>query len=79
MSHFSRTRDIRSLLEGWSTGEPVLSVDKGTFDILELWVNVSIKSTGNIVFQLGETTMHVLPGECSEFDIEVTKNFTPVI
>jgi len=64
-------------LKGWSTGEPVLSVDKGTFDILELWVNVSIKSTGNIVFQLGETTMHVLPGECSEFDIEVTKNFTP--
>jgi len=64
-------------LKGWSTGEPVKSVDKGTFDILELWVNVSIKSTGNIVFNLGDTTKHVLPGECSEFEIEVTKHFTP--
>jgi uncharacterized membrane protein len=64
-------------LKGWSTGEPVLSVDKGTFDILELWVNVSIKSTGNIVFELGDTTQYVLPGECSEFEIDVTKHFTP--
>ena len=66
-------------LKGWSTGEPVLSVDKGTFDILELWVNVSIKSTGNIVFDLtdDETQKQVLPGECSEFEIEVTKHFTP--
>ncbi|HII12359.1 MAG TPA: hypothetical protein HA357_01060, partial [Candidatus Thalassarchaeaceae archaeon] len=54
-----------------------MSVDKGTFDILELWVNVSIKSTGNIVFELGDTTQYVLPGECSEFEIDVTKHFTP--
>ena len=64
-------------LKGWSTGEPVLSVDRGTFDILELWVNVSVRTTGNIVFQLGETTQHVLPGECSTFDVDVTKHFTP--
>ncbi|SVA12501.1 uncharacterized protein METZ01_LOCUS65355 [marine metagenome] len=64
-------------LKGWSTGEPVLSIDQGTFDVLELWINVSIKSTGNIVFQLGDTTQYVLPGECSEFDILVTKHFTP--
>ncbi|MBT3357550.1 MAG: hypothetical protein HN534_03755 [Euryarchaeota archaeon] len=64
-------------LKGWSTGEPVLSIDRGTFDVLELWVNVSIKSTGNIVFNLGETTQHVLPGDCAEFDIDVTKHFTP--
>jgi len=64
-------------LKGWSTGEPVLSIDQGTFDVLELWINVSIKSTGNIVFNLGDTTQYVLPGDCSEFDIEVTKHFTP--
>ena len=40
-------------------------------------MNVSIRSSGNIVFNLGETTQHVLPGECAEFDIEVTKHFTP--
>jgi len=64
-------------LKGWSTGEPVLSIDRGTYDVLELWVNVSIRSSGNIVFNLGETTQHVLPGQCAEFDIEVTKHFTP--
>ena len=64
-------------LKGWSTGEPVLSVSRGTFDVLELWVNVSIRSSGNIVFQLGDTTQHVLPGDCAEFDIDVTKHFTP--
>ena len=64
-------------LKGWSTGEPVLSIDRGTFDVLELWINVSVKTTGNIVFNLGDTTEHVLPGECSSFDIQVTKHFTP--
>ncbi len=64
-------------LKGWSTGEPVLSIDQGTFDVLELWINVSIKSTGNIVFNMGEQTKHVLPGDCSEFEIAVTKHFTP--
>jgi len=64
-------------LKGWSTGEPVLSVDQGTFDVLELWINVSIKSTGNIVFKTGAQTQYVLPGECAVFDIAVTKHFTP--
>ena len=64
-------------LKGWSTGEPVLSIEQGTFDVLELWINVSIKSTGNIVFQMGDTTQYVLPGDCAEFDIDVTKHFTP--
>jgi len=64
-------------LKGWSTGEPVLSIEQGTFDVLELWINVSIKSTGNIVFEMGDTTQYVLPGECAEFDIDVTKHFTP--
>ena len=52
-------------LKGWSTGEPVLSIDRGTFDVLELWVNVSIRSSGNIIFNLGDTNEHVLPGECA--------------
>ena len=64
-------------LKGWSTGEPVLSIDRGTFDVLELWVNVSIRSSGNIVFNMGDTTQYVLPGECANFDIDVTKYFTP--
>ena len=64
-------------LKGWSTGEPVLSIDQGTFDVLELWINVSIKSTGNIVFNIDDQTLHVLPGVCAEFDIAVTKHFTP--
>ncbi|SUZ82348.1 uncharacterized protein METZ01_LOCUS35202 [marine metagenome] len=64
-------------LKGWSTGEPVLSIDRGTFDVLELWINVSIRTTGNIVFQIGDTKQYVLPGECAYFAIEVTKHFTP--
>ena len=46
-------------VKGWSEGEPIKSVEKGTYDILELGVFVSIRSTGNIVFavddRLGET------------------------
>jgi len=64
-------------LKGWSMGEPVKSVDKGTYDILELWVNVSIRSTGNIVFQIYDTSEHVFPGECHTYPILVTKNFGP--
>ena len=64
-------------LKGWSTGEPVLSVDRGTFDVLELWINVSIRTTGNIVFNIGDTKLYVLPGECATFPIEVNKYFTP--
>ena len=64
-------------LKGWSTGEPVLSIDRGTFDVLELWINVSIRTTGNIVFEIGSTKQYVLPGECVNFPIEVTKHFTP--
>ena len=64
-------------LKGWSTGEPVLSIDRGTFDVLELWINVSIRTTGNIVFDIGETKMYVLPGECATFPIQVNKYFTP--
>ena len=64
-------------LKGWSLGEPVLSIDRGTFDVLELWINVSIRTTGNIVFDIGDTKLYVLPGECAEFPIQVTKHFTP--
>ena len=64
-------------LKGWSTGEPILSIDRGTFDVLELWINVSIRTTGNIVFQIGDTMQYVLPGECSYFPIAVTKHFSP--
>ena len=64
-------------LKGWSTGEPVLSVDRGTFDVLELWINVSIRTTGNIVFDIGDTKLYVLPGECARFPVQVNKYFTP--
>jgi len=64
-------------LKGWSAGEPVKSVQQGTYDILELQVFVSIRSTGNIVFEDSEIDASelVLPGECAEYSIPVTKNF----
>ena len=37
-------------LEGLSDGEPIRIIEKGTYDVLELWVNVSIKTTDNVVF-----------------------------
>ena len=64
-------------VKGWSMGEPVKSVEKGTYDILELWINVSIRSTGNIVFEIFDTSEEVLPGECAEYVIKVTKYFAP--
>ena len=50
-------------VKGWSTGEPVKSVEKGTYDVLELWINVSIRSSGNIEFEIFDTTEEVLPGD----------------
>ena len=64
-------------LKGWSQGEPYLDVSRGTYDVLELWINVSIRSTGNIVFTIFDTTEYVLPGDCATYDIEVEKNFAP--
>ena len=64
-------------VKGWSRGEPVKSIQKGTFDVLELWINVSIRSTGNIVFEIFDTSEYVLPGECAEYEIDVIKHFAP--
>ncbi len=64
-------------LKGWSQGEPFLDINRGTYDVLELWINVSIRSTGNIVFTIFDTTEYILPGDCAEYDIEVWKNFAP--
>ena len=64
-------------LKGWSMGEPVKSQAKGTYDVLELWVNVSIRSTGNIVFEIYDTSEYVMPGECHTYDIDVIKHFAP--
>lgn len=64
-------------VKGWSTGEPIKSIEKGTYDVLELWVNVSIRSTGNIVFEIYDTSEYVLPGECTQYDIDVIKHFSP--
>ena len=63
-------------LKGWSMGEPVLSIDRGTFDVLELWVNVSIRTSGNIKFDVGSTNQNVLPGQCADYPIDVTKHYT---
>jgi len=64
-------------LKGWSTGEPVLDMSRGTYDVLELWINVSIRSTGNIVFEVYDATEDVIPGECARYKINVIKNFDP--
>ena len=64
-------------LKGWSEGEPVLSLDRGTYDVLELWVNVSVKSSGNIIFNVeGLNTGYVLPGNCADYIIKVSKYYT---
>ena len=58
-------------------GEPRKSVASGSMDVLELYVNVSIRSTGNIVFEIYDTTEYVLPGDCASYDIDVIKHFQP--
>jgi hypothetical protein len=62
-------------VKGWSEGEPIKSVEKGTYDILELGVFVSIRSTGNIVFAVNDRSSQVLPGNCGSYTVNVTKNF----
>ena len=65
-------------LKGWSEGEPIKSVDKGTYDILELGIFVSIQSEGNIVFEEmlpDEREVEVKAGDCHTFEQDVTKNF----
>ncbi len=62
-------------VKGWSEGEPIKSVEKGTYDILELGVFVSIRSTGNIVFAVDDRSSQIKPGDCASYDVDVTKNF----
>jgi len=62
-------------VKGWSEGEPIKSIEKGTYDVLELGVFVSIRSTGNIVFEISDREEMILPGECATYPIDVTKNF----
>ena len=62
-------------VKGWSEGEPIKSLEKGTFDVLELWINVSIRSIGNIVFEIYDTSEIILPGSCAEYDVNVIKNY----
>ena len=62
-------------VKGWSEGEPIKSIAKGTYDVLELGVYVSIRSTGNIVFEIFDTNEYILPGDCATYPIDVTKNF----
>ena len=49
------------LLKGWSAGEPIKSVEKGTYDVLELGVFVSIRSSNNIVFNISDQFAEVTP------------------
>ena len=68
-------------VKGWSEGEPVKSIEKGTFDVLELWINVSIRSIGNIVFEIYDTSEMILPSpgsgtpSCANYEINVIKNY----
>jgi len=62
-------------VKGWSEGEPVKSLEKGTYDVLELWINVSIRSIGNIVFEIYDTSEIILPGTCAEYDVNIIKNY----
>ena len=67
-------------VKGWSEGEPLKSVEKGTYDVLELWINVSIRSIGNIVFEIFDTSEIIKPStpnaaSCAVYDIDVYKNY----
>jgi uncharacterized membrane protein len=68
-------------VKGWSEGEPLKSLEKGTYDVLELWINVSIRSIGNIVFEIYDTSEMILPSpssgapSCAEYDVNVIKNY----
>ena len=62
-------------VKGWSEGEPIKSVQSGTYDILELGVFVSIRSTGNIEFSIDDRSEIVQPGDCATYPVDVTKNF----
>jgi len=68
-------------VKGWSEGEPLKSVEKGTYDVLELWINVSIRSIGNIVFEIYDTSEMILPSpgsgapSCASYEINVIKNY----
>ena len=62
-------------VKGWAEGEPIKSLEKGTFDVLELWINVSIRSIGNIVFEIYDTSEIILPGTCAEYDLNIIKNY----
>ncbi len=64
-------------VKGWSLGEDQVSLEKGTYDVLELWINVSIRSIGNIAFEIFDTSEIILPGACAEYDINVIKNYEP--
>jgi uncharacterized membrane protein len=62
-------------VKGWSEGEPIKDAASPTFDVLELNVFVSIRSTGNIVFAADDRSSQVKPGECASYNVNVTKNF----
>ena len=69
-------------VKGWSEGEPLKSVEKGTYDVLELWINVSIRSIGNIVFEIFDTSEIIKPStfntaSCAVYDLDVIKNYEP--
>ena len=46
--------------------------------MLELWVNVSIRSIGNIVFEIYDTSEIILPGDCATYDLNVIKNYEAI-
>ena len=60
-------------LEGLSDGEPIRIIEKGTYDVLELWVNVSIKTTDNVVFFARDPVEQIHQGDCHDYEVEVTK------
>ncbi len=64
-------------LEGLSDGEPIRIIEKGTYDVLELWVNVSVRTKDNIVFSILKQSAEINPGECYPYVINVEKREEP--
>ncbi|MDC0055573.1 hypothetical protein OAJ94_00800 [Deltaproteobacteria bacterium] len=62
-------------VKGWSVGEPVKNIAKGTYDVLELWLNVRLKTEGNIIIEQSEEKIYILPEECLDIDYHITKHY----
>ena len=62
-------------LKGWSEGEPIKSVDKGTYDILELGILFPLNQKETLYLRQRIRSKTASPGDCVPYYQDVTKNY----